>query len=193
METPPVILPEQVQRTHWFVFWWFWFLIGVVPQGVLSVFLPFPVNLILGISGAVWFIVCMITAAWIPAYHASLKYVIEEDVLKGSRGVFWRRNVSIPYTKITNVDITQGPLQRHFAIGTLHIQTAGASGPQGAVAELRMAGIRDLAGVRDMIMGKVKAHALGSSALADGPSSAGLLTKMAKELKTIRKALVKKL
>ena len=189
---PSVLLPEQAQRAHWFAHWWFWFLIGIIPLGLLSALLPFPANLVLGINAAAWFIASMATAAWIPAYHASLKYTIDNDVIRGSRGVFWRRNVSIPYTKITNVDITQGPLQRRFHIGTIHVQTAGFGGAQGAAAELRMPGIRDLTGVQEIIMEKVRSHGYGTAAAGDSPTPVELMTKMAKELKTIRKALVKK-
>ena len=108
------------------------------------------------------------------------------------RGVFWRRNVSIPYTKITNVDISQGPLQRRFDIGTIHVQTAGAGGAQGALAELRMPGIRDLDGLRDVIMEKVKAHAARFDGTAHSDTKSDLLAQMAKEVTAIRKALVKK-
>ena len=187
-----VLRPEQAQRSHWFVYWWFWFLIGVVPMGLLTVLLPFPANLVLGISFVVWFVTCMTTAAWIPAYHSSLEYTIGDDMIRGIRGVFWKRNVSIPYTKVTNVDISQGPLQRKFAIGTIHIQTAGAGGAQGAIAELRMPGIRDLSGVRDMIMEKVKAHTGRPAGGSPGPTDIDLMIEMVKELKAIRKALTKK-
>lgn len=187
-----VLRPEQAQRSHWFTHWWFWFLIGVLPMGVLTVVLPFPANLVLGINLAAWFIACMATAAWIPAYHSSLEYTIDDDMIRGVRGVFWKRNVSIPYTKVTNVDISQGPLQRKFAIGTIHVQTAGAGGAQGAIAELRMPGIRDLTGVRDQIMGKVKAHTGKPAGASQSPTDVQLLAEMAKELKAIRKALTKK-
>ncbi|MFQ5917784.1 MAG: PH domain-containing protein [Candidatus Binatia bacterium] len=65
---------------------------------------------------------------WIPAFYKSLEYIIDSDSVKIRKGVFWRKRVAVPYQKITNVDITQGPVQRMFNIGTIHVQTAGAGG-----------------------------------------------------------------
>jgi hypothetical protein len=50
----------------------------------------------------------------------------------------------------------QGPLQRLFNIGTIHVQTAGAAGKQGEKAELKLAGIRDLEKVREVIIQNIK-------------------------------------
>jgi len=55
-----------------------------------------------------------------------------------------------------DVDITQGPLQRKYNIGTIHIQTAGSGGKQGEKAELRMQGIRELERIRKLIIGRIK-------------------------------------
>ena len=190
--SPSVLLPERSQRTHWLVHWWIWFLAVLVPQALVAALVPYPANLILALCAGLWVVAALLTALWIPAYCASLEYTIDEDVIRGSRGVFWRRNVTIPYPKITNVDISQGPLQRRFGIGTIHVQTAGFGGAQGSVAELQMPGIRDLVGVREMIMEKVKSHGARGGATDGGPTQFDLMAKMAKELKTIRKALVKK-
>lgn len=65
---------------------------------------------------------------YIGAYYKSLDYRIEPDGVKANRGVFWRKKTTVPYRKITNVDITQGPLERLYGLSTIHVQTAGASG-----------------------------------------------------------------
>jgi membrane protein YdbS with pleckstrin-like domain len=92
---------------------------------------------------------------WIPAYYASIRYWIQPESVKAARGVFWKKISTVPYHKITNIDITQGPLQRAFGIGTIHLQTAGASGSQGGQAELLIYGIKDLDGIKEMIMASV--------------------------------------
>ena len=42
-------------------------------------------------------------------------------------GVINKKYVSIPYSRIQNVDINRGLLERMFGLSTLKIQTAGAS------------------------------------------------------------------
>lgn len=115
-----------------------------------------PANIILGIiMGAVLFILLLVLL-WIPAFFRSLEYSIDTDAVSGKKGVFWRKTVTIPYYKITNIDITQGPVQRWLGIGTIHCQTAGFAGPQGQRAELRLLGLKDLEGVKEMIRANVK-------------------------------------
>jgi membrane protein YdbS with pleckstrin-like domain len=69
--------------------------------------------------------------------------------------VFWQKRVTVPYAKITNIDVTQGPLQRSFDIGTIRVQTAGAGGAQGEQAEMVLWGLRDLEEVQNQIMRRV--------------------------------------
>lgn len=73
-----------------------------------------------------------------------------------SGGVVWKKYVTVPYSKITNVDITRGPLQRYYKIGTIHVQTAGAAGKQGEKAELKLVGIRELEKIRGVIIENIR-------------------------------------
>lgn len=94
---------------------------------------------------------------WIPAFFRSLEYTIEDEFVSGKKGVFWRKTTSIPYFKITNVDVTQGPVERAFGIGKLHCQTAGVAGPQGQMAELKLMGIKNLEEVKNHILDRIAA------------------------------------
>ena len=193
---PIALKPEKEQRTYWFVNFWIVFLIIFIPLVVLALVLEYPVNLILGISAAITVIIAIPFLPWIPAYYRQLEYTIDEDAVRGNKGVFWKKRVNVPFTKITNVDITQGPLQRYFKVGTIHIQTAGVSGAQGSPAELKLEGIRDLEGVKDSIMERVRAFTLskvveaGDKAVEKSdPEVLGLILK---ELRAVREALEKK-
>ena len=97
-------------------------------------------------------------AFWIPAYFKTLEYILDDEAVKMNKGVFWKKRVTVPYHKITNVDVTQGPIERMYNLGTIHVQTAGAGGAQGANAELRMNGIRELESLKNIIMDGVKGH-----------------------------------
>ena len=39
--------------------------------------------------------------------------------------MIWRRVVSIPRSRVQHTDVSQGPLERRFGLGTLVIYTAG--------------------------------------------------------------------
>lgn len=42
-------------------------------------------------------------------------------------GVWWRRGVTIPRTRLQHLDVVQGPLQRRFGLATLVLHTAGTA------------------------------------------------------------------
>jgi hypothetical protein len=39
--------------------------------------------------------------------------------------VFWRRTIIVPKSRVQHTDVSQGPLQRRYALGTLVVYTAG--------------------------------------------------------------------
>jgi membrane protein YdbS with pleckstrin-like domain len=186
-----VVKPQREQRTVWLIHWALVFFPICICLIVLILVNP----IIFGICTAVWVVFMVPFLFWIPAYFRSLQYAIADDVVKGQRGVFWKRFITIPYHKITNVDITQGPLQRNYHVGTIHCQTAGAGGQQGATAELKMEGVGDLEGLKEAIMERVKGIAL--SRLTEAQRGVGemeeseTLRAILRELTTMRGLLEK--
>jgi uncharacterized protein len=89
---------------------------------------------------------------YISAFYRSLEYQIAPEGLKAKKGVFWRKKTSVPYRKITNIDISQGPLERFYGLSKVHIQTAGSSGAEHSQAELVFHGIRDSEDLKDSIL-----------------------------------------
>jgi len=125
--------PEKEQRKLWFITWAIVFVI-VTPFWIVAPFFEREVVVFFSVFLFIWLVImkrCM-------------------------GGVVWKKYVTVPYSKITNVDITRGPLQRLYNIGTIHVQTAGAAGKQGEKAELKLAGIRDLEKVREVIIENIK-------------------------------------
>lgn len=43
------------------------------------------------------------------------------------KGVLWRHRIVVPLSRVQHADVTQGPLQRWYDIGTLVVHTAGTS------------------------------------------------------------------
>jgi membrane protein YdbS with pleckstrin-like domain len=151
-----IIKPQPQLKSIWILGWAIQF---ILYSGLLLVFffvLEYPANVILGITLGALLVIMLLVLLWIPAFFRSLEYTINTDSISGKKGVFWRRTVTIPYYKITNIDITQGPVQRWYGIGTIHCQTAGIAGPQGQKAELKLLGIKDIERVKEMIRLNVK-------------------------------------
>lgn len=65
---------------------------------------------------------------WVRLYYESMWYELREDEMSWKRGVWFRTTGIVPYNRITNLDIKQGPVMRFLRISTLSIQTAGYSG-----------------------------------------------------------------
>jgi len=190
--------PEKEQKTLWFIGWAVPTIIGVMVLLILLVFIPR--------SEEAWLVFLILLIAlmtvmglillWIPAFYKSLEYVINSDCIKVKKGVFWKKSVTVPFMKITNVDVIQGPLQRTFNIGTINVQTAGAGGPQGAKAELKLLGVRDLEGVKEIIMERVRGYRLSSpeqnKERISEESGSEIWGRMLKELTAIRRLLEKR-
>lgn len=185
--------PEKEQLYLFILTWFIWFIIGF---GACVLFLFYEVIIGFVISISVLCLIMVLVLIWIPAFYRSLEYVIANDSVKMKKGVFWRKQVTVPYRKITNIDVTQGPVQRMLNIGTIRVQTAGAGGTQGAHAELKLLGVRDFNGLKDAIMERVIANASLKSKevkkqIVD-ESDSEILRRILKELTTIRDVLEKK-
>jgi len=62
------------------------------------------------------------------ARHRHLRYLVDPDGLRIQRGVFWRKTIWIPITRVQHTDVSQGPLQRKYELATLTVHTAGTEG-----------------------------------------------------------------
>ncbi|MDH5406581.1 MAG: PH domain-containing protein [Candidatus Aminicenantes bacterium] len=184
--------PEKEQKTIWLIIW----MVLFIPILALCVALLFTIDkLIFGICTAGWVMFMACELFWISAFYRSLEYAVNRDSVRMKKGVFWRKQVTIPYPKITNVDVTQGPVQRMFNIGTIHVQTAGVAGPEGGKAELKMMGVRDLSGLKNAIMEGIKGYIISRPEGAKGEvmeiGESVTLDRILKEITAIRELIEK--
>lgn len=122
-------------------------------------------------------------------------YVITNRGVRIRRGVWIIRENTITFENVQNVEVRQGPLQRHFGISNLVIQTAGggSSGPHGEGAASShhglLEGIDGAAEMRDFIMSRARAS--GGAGLGDEAATAtrGLNPAHTALLRDIRDAL----
>ncbi len=65
---------------------------------------------------------------WMPAArYQRTRYWLKTEGLYIQRGIWWRSRVLVPHNRIQHTDVTQGPLQRKYQLGTLIVHTAGTT------------------------------------------------------------------
>lgn len=69
---------------------------------------------------AVWHVI-----TWPPREYRHTSYRVDDQGIEIRRGVFWRVVINVPRSRVQHIDVSQGPLERRFGLGTLVIYTAG--------------------------------------------------------------------
>ena len=134
---------------------------------------------------------------WINQYYASISYALTDHEIVVHRGVWWKKKSFVPYNRITNINLVQGPVSRHFQLGTVLIQTAGFSGGTSSAGGLRPAeaiilGVKNFEEIKDKIMNSVRrARPVAVEAQAEAVATEDVNRQILAELKKISKALEK--
>ncbi|RLG71621.1 MAG: PH domain-containing protein [Methanobacteriota archaeon] len=129
------------------ILWWYLPLLFFAPFGLKAV-ITLPILAIL-----------IFTAYWISKYYDTMVYKLTKDEIVWRRGVWFKKTGIVPYNRITNIDIGQGPISRMLGIASLKIQTAGYSGASsgfGSPAEIKIEGVEQFEELRDLIMEFIK-------------------------------------
>ncbi len=84
-------------------------------------------------------------------------YDISDDRLRVVRGLMFRKDTVVPFSRVQHIDVEQGPLERAFGIGRLVLHTAGTHN-----ASVVLPGLRHETAVvmREAIRGHVKRETL---------------------------------
>lgn len=174
----------QLKSLYYIYLLSFVFLCIIVP----TAFIAFAKELLIaGIYLIPMLILVIFTAWWIPLYYRTMVYTLTTTEISWRRGVWFRQTGIVPYNRITNIDIIQGPLMRYFNISSLRIQTAGYSAQ--AMAELRLHGIERPEVLRDGILGYVRGSLPVATETVTRPEGGDTSTQMLAELREIRKLL----
>jgi len=132
---------------------------------------------------------------WVGLYYESMWYELREDEITWKRGVWFRATGIVPYNRITNLDVRQGPIMRFLGISNLAIQTAGYSGQ--AVPEIRIEAVEHAEELRELIRSMVRGspeqgNGTGSGTSSPVGSSSSVDQQILAELKSIRSLLEKR-
>ncbi len=145
---------------------------------------------------------------WIPVsllvagrYLRSLECVLTTKAIHVKKGVLVRVEKTIPLDKITDVGMSQGPIQRALGLETMTFETAGSSSPGALVGLVGVVGAREF---RDAVLEQKNELAEqrragdkveGAAILPAAPAEAGsteLLREISDTLKRIEARLPQK-
>ena len=78
---------------------------------------------------AVWLVFVVLLAwqsyAWPPRAYEHTSYRVDDQGIEIRTGVFWRVVINVPRSRVQHIDVSQGPVERRYGLGTLVIYTAG--------------------------------------------------------------------
>jgi hypothetical protein len=94
---------------------------------VLAIVLSLPVPALLPLAPLL-VAIAGLTLAWVwpPIAYRYLRFGVDETGIAIESGVLWRSRVALPRVRIQHTDVSQGPLERRYDIGTLKLYTAGS-------------------------------------------------------------------
>jgi uncharacterized membrane protein YdbT with pleckstrin-like domain len=180
---------------------WFWIGLSLVDVALVIFWLivtwRFP---IVGVAIAVPMLVLIVLPDVIAYLVIQLSYdttwyVITDRSMRLRSGVWTTHEMTLTFENVQNVEIMQGPVERHFGIATLKVETAGGSAavgvPGGGGNIGLLVGMQNAAEVRELVMQRVRASR--SSGLGDEAkepaSRQGWSTTAVGELRRIRATL----
>ncbi|WP_327718522.1 PH domain-containing protein [Streptomyces sp. NBC_00490] len=106
-------------------------LLLVVWLGLLAVAVGVLLNLFAGPVWAAFALLPLALMAWgwvmLGRNWASWRYAERADDLLISRGVLWREETVVPYGRMQLVEVTSGPVERHFGLSSVQLHTAAAA------------------------------------------------------------------
>jgi membrane protein YdbS with pleckstrin-like domain len=115
----------RVERT---ASWIFTSVVGVflLIQLIVNLFggpwrLAIGLALLIGIGG----VLAWLSHRWPEISYRHTFYRVDPQGIEIRHGVIWRRTINVPKSRVQHTDVSQGPLQRLYALGTLVIYTAG--------------------------------------------------------------------
>ena len=92
-----------------------------------------------------WLPIVILPAFLIEWYRLrTLRYRLTAEELVITTGRWFRGERHIPYTRIQNIDLVQGPLHRLFDVGEVRLETASGSGAEATLVVLSRSAERDL-------------------------------------------------
>ncbi len=144
------------------------FVFVILLVAVLASGAPWPVIGLVLLAGFVGLCIIMFAAVTsYLAYHLSYDltwYVLSNRSLRIRKGIWQIREETITFENVQNVSVSQGPLQRHFGIADVLVETAGGGGARQQAGQNQQTGpkrgaiegVGNAEEIRDLILQRVR-------------------------------------
>ena len=109
-------------------------------------------------------IYAIIASFFIDRYLANISCELTEQTLNIKKGIWNKTESTIPLEKITDLQLFQGPVMRHFGLHGFKVETAGQSSPTGG-ALVNIVGIIDTKDFRKAVLDQRDQSASGNAPL----------------------------
>lgn len=100
--------------------------------------------------------------------YRTLRYDVDEEGITMRWGILFRREVSLTYARIQDIQLTSNVVERWLGLARIKLQTASGS----ATAEMTVEGVRDVEAMRDFFYSRMRGVS-DSSTPAAGSGTAG--------------------
>lgn len=154
------------------------------------------VGVALTITWVIFLVIVLPVALWIEMYRRSIHFTLGPTRIIFERGVWWKTRSFVPYNRITNVDVIQGPLSRRLGLGKVAIQTAGYSATprsSGMFAEAAIFGAKNFEEIKDAVLEQVsRLRPVAVEAGAEMVEAGDVSQQILDELRRIRRTLESK-
>ncbi len=111
--------------------WWITVLIFIIAGAItvaVMLFASVGTSFVLIVAGGWLSLVGLLVLGavrWPNAAYRRLHYIVTTRGVEIHRGLFWRRVINVPRSRIQHTDVVQGPLMRRYRLAALVIHTAG--------------------------------------------------------------------
>jgi len=81
----------------------------------------------LAVGAILYLLLLWYTIFWPAIEHRNRSWRLTDVGLELRHGVWWKHMHAVPWSRVQHADVTQGPLQRMYGVGTLTVHTAGTA------------------------------------------------------------------
>ena len=121
---------------------------------------------------------------YFPEYMRRISARLTTNAVEIRKGVFFRKEATIPLNRITDVRLHDGPVMRHYGLRGLRVETAGQSG-QDSGGEGDLVGVVDAVEFRDRILRQRQKVLSGEEARQDPAAPTGAVPELLTEIRDI--------
>ena len=200
--TLPVREGERLDVVHpapgflWYLKFWFWLVLVLIDVAILAAWVV--ITVASPLAGALLAVPALVIAV-VPDIFAYVAihlrydttwYVLTERSMRLRRGIWTISEVTITFENVQNVRVRSGPVQRHFGIADVIVETAGGGKRDehggGVSNQGVIEGVANAVEIRDLVMSRVRASRTTGLGDEKGPERAGWSASHVAALREIR-------